>query len=135
MSKLAHSNQETMDEIERRARDEEERGVRDEPPTKRCPACLGHGHIPRAPLAHLSVKVPADSTCTMCKGEGTVPQSRDSAMDMIAKLSFQIGYLKVGIEHAARDLRAGNDLNKVLDQLHRLDAEAEERADAQCLRK
>lgn len=31
MSKLAHSNQETMDEIERRAREREERGERDEP--------------------------------------------------------------------------------------------------------
>lgn len=53
----------------------------------------------------------------------------DSAMDMVAKLSFQIGYLKVGIEHAARDLRCGEDLNKVLDQLHRLGADAEERAE------
>lgn len=32
MSKLAHSNQESMDEIERKALEAEERGERDEPP-------------------------------------------------------------------------------------------------------
>lgn len=32
MSKLAHSNQETMDEIERQAREDEERGIPREPP-------------------------------------------------------------------------------------------------------
>jgi hypothetical protein len=35
MSKLAHSNQETMDKIERDARERAERGIRDEPPTTR----------------------------------------------------------------------------------------------------
>jgi hypothetical protein len=43
MSKLAHSNQETMDEIERKHREDEERRLRDEPP---CPSC-SHGGLPK----------------------------------------------------------------------------------------
>lgn len=37
MSKLAHSNQKTMDEIERKAKEREDRVEPDEPPTSRIP--------------------------------------------------------------------------------------------------
>jgi hypothetical protein len=39
MSKLAHSNQDTMDEIERKHREVEDRGERFDPPFFECPDC------------------------------------------------------------------------------------------------
>lgn len=51
-------------------------------------------------------------------------------MDMIAKLSFEVGYLKAGIEHAARDIREGVNPKAVADDLSKLGDEAEAAAAA-----
>lgn len=49
MSKLAHSCQETMDEIERQAREDDERGVPSEPPSWWCEPCKVEVYARRCP--------------------------------------------------------------------------------------